>query len=453
MHVWFKQYSRRFCELIIGISLACTQCWYALESARALELPAPASATLFKPTRPHAVALGRLLFYDPILSGGKAVSCATCHHPRFATSDGLSLGVGDGGVGLGPERTLDPRNRPEQRVPRNSPALFNLGAREFKRFFYDGRLEIDENLPGAIRTPLGQDMADGFASLLSAQAMFPVLSADEMAGHYAENEIATVVRQGRLTHEGGAWDLIARRVAAIAQYRQRFDAVIGADKPIRFTDIANVIADFIDFEWRAIDSPFDAYLKGQRDLPEAASRGLQLFYGKAGCASCHAGLLQTDHQFHSIAMPQLGPGKVARFENHSRDTGRFRVTGKRADLYRFRTPSLRNVAHTAPYGHSGAYATLDGVIRHHLDPVSGLKNYSRNQVVLPEFQGVSDWNILDDPDERAAIAAANELPPVDLSEHEITDVIAFLHSLTDARSLQGRLGVPVAVPSGLEVSQ
>lgn len=414
--------------------------------------PLPAPDADFPPQDPRAVELGRLLFYDPILSGSRTVSCATCHHPRFATSDGVSLGLGDGGIGLGPDRGHDPANPPEQRIPRNSPALFNLGATEFTRFFHDGRLEADPARASGIRTPLGADMEAGFASALSAQSMFPVLSGDEMAGHYSENEIAQAVRQGVLTGPGGAWDRLAARVEAIAAYRAGFDAVIGP-RPIRFADIANVIAAFIAVEWRADQSPFDAYLRDGTAMAPAAMRGMALFYGKAGCDGCHSGLFQTDHDFHAIAMPQIGPGKAARFESHSRDTGRMRVTGRAADAYAFRTPSLRNVAETAPYGHSGAYARLEDVVRHHLDPVAALAAYDPAQAVLPGPGFASDFRVLADAAERARIAAANELAPVALSEAEIADLLAFLRALSDPVSLAGRMGVPETVPSGLPVAR
>ncbi|MEL6684848.1 MAG: cytochrome-c peroxidase, partial [Pseudomonadota bacterium] len=91
-------------------------------------LPAPLTDADFAPVDEMEARLGQLLFYDPILSGNGTVSCATCHHPAFGTGDGLSLGIGDGGVGLGPKRVADPDNMPEQRIPRNAPALFNLGA-------------------------------------------------------------------------------------------------------------------------------------------------------------------------------------------------------------------------------------------------------------------------------------------------------------------------------------
>lgn len=429
-------------------------------TALALILPLPVLAqtapeppafppAIFASPDPARVELGQLLFYDPVLSGSGTVSCATCHHPRFGTSDGVSLSLGDGALGLGPERRLDPANPPEQRLPRNAPALFNLGADEFTVMFHDGRLEADATRPHGIRTPLGEDMTQGFDSVLSAQAMFPVLSPDEMAGHYSENPVAEAVRMGQLSQPGGAWDRIAGRVAAIPDYRARFDAVLGPGAPVGFTDISNMIADFIAVEWRADDSAFDRYLSGRGDLTETQARGMALFYGVAGCAACHAGRFQTDHRFHSIAMVQLGPGKTERFESHNRDEGRMRVTGAAADAYAFRTPSLRNVTLTAPYGHAGAYATLEGVIRHHLDPVGALMGYDRSQVTLPDLPA-ADWAILDDPDALAAIAASNDLAPRALSDGDIADLIAFLGALSDPG---GRLGVPQAVPSGLPVDQ
>lgn len=420
--------------------------------AEAAELPPPITDADYVDTTPEAVALGQLLFFDPILSGSKTVACSTCHHPKFGTSDGLSLGLGDGGAGLGPDRHALAENYPEKRIPRNAPALFNLGAKEFTRMFHAGRLEADPTKPGGIRTPLGQEMVEGFSGVLSAQAMFPVLSADEMAGHYSENEISQAVRLGILTGEGGAWDLISKRVEAIPEYRERFDAVIG-DAPIDFTDISDVIAEFIAFEWRADESPFDAHLREIEPLSGLALEGMELFYGKAGCAGCHSGKFLTDHSFHAIAMPQIGPGAVARFETHNRDIGRYKVTGNPDDIYRFRTPSLRNVALTAPYGHAGAYATLEAVVRHHLDPVKALFAYDISQAVLPALEGVDtkDTAILADAREIAEIAEANELAPMDLTDDEVAAILAFLESLTDPGSRDGRLGVPDKLPSGLPV--
>ena len=415
--------------------------------------PLPEANATYAPVDMAQVRLGQLLFYDPILSGSKTVACATCHHPKHATADGLSLGLGDGAHGLGPKRMIDPKNLPEQRVPRNAPALFNLGAHEFTTMFHDGRLEADPTRPSGIRTPLGTEMVQGFASVLSAQSMFPVLSPDEMAGHYTESDVARAVRQGFLTGEDGAWSLISARVADIKEYQSAFEQINGPGHSVTFTDISDVIAEFIAFEWRADDSPFDQYLRTGEPLPKAAHSGMSLFYGKAQCSGCHAGQFQTDHNFHAIALPQIGPGKSARFETHARDEGRLRVTGNPADAYKFRTPSLRNVAQTAPYGHNGTYGTLKAIIRHHLDPVASLKAYDVTQLVLPNLPNSQDFRATRDPYQQAAIAAANELPPSDMSETEITQIVAFLNALSDTASLSGQLGVPRSVPSGLPVDQ
>ena len=206
-------------------------------------------------------------------------------------------------------------------------------------------------------------------------------------------------------------------------------------------------------EWRADNSPFDRYICEGKPLDDIALDGMNLFYGKADCASCHSGRFQTDHDFHAIAMPQIGHGKAARFESHARDEGRMRVTGRAADAYAFRTPSLRNITETAPYGHAGAYADLESVLRHHLDPITALDAYDRSQAVLAILPGAEDFRVLDDVRERAEIAAANTLKPTSLSDQEIHALITFLQSLADPTSVNGRLGVPKSVPSGLPIEQ
>ncbi|WP_372834534.1 cytochrome-c peroxidase [Puniceibacterium confluentis] len=422
--------------------------------ATAAGLPEPVTDAAYAPVNPAEAALGQLLFYDPILSGNREVSCATCHHPRLGTSDGLSLSLGDGGIGLGPDRVADPQNPPEARVPRNAPALFNLGAHEFTRLFHDGRIEVDATRATGFRTPLEDDMVSGFASLLSAQTMFPVLSADEMAGHLQENEVSRAVRQGLLTGPGGAWDLIARRVAAVPGYAAQFARTyprIQTPEDIGFTDISNAIAAFMALEWRSDQAPFDAWLRGTGTLSEQALAGSALFYGRAECHTCHSGPFQTDHGFHAMGAPQIGPGKAAKFEQHSRDEGRFRVTGRAEDLFAFRTPSLRNVAQTAPYGHAGGHADLAGFIADHAAPAQALAGYDISQAVLPELP-VKDAQIMSDPDEVAAIAAAATWS-VNLSEADIAALVAFLDSLTDPAAATGRLGVPSTVPSGLQVAR
>jgi len=417
------------------------------------KLPLPLKDSDYRFVDENEAKLGQLLFYDPILSGNKEVACATCHHPSLGTGDGLSLSLGDGGKGLGINRIVDYENPPEQRVPRNAQPLFNLGAKQFKTLFHDGRVEVDLLRPSGLRTPLEEEMVEGFSSIISAQTMFPVLSADEMAGHYSENEISEAVRRGTLTGKGGAWDLISKRVQSIPEYSNFFINIydhIKTAQDIKFTDISNAVAAFMEFEWRSDTSPFDDFLKGKQNLNISQEKGMELFYGKANCSSCHVGALFTDHKFHATGQPQVGPGKAARFQSHSRDLGRFRVTGNIKDKYAFRTPSLRNVELTGPWGHAGAYSKLEAFINAHLNPQLALYNYDKSNVTLTKYDA-NDWKIMDNATEVKAIADSITIKPIIVSDGEVMDILAFLGTLTDTKSQKGRLGIPETVPSGLKI--
>jgi cytochrome c peroxidase len=431
---------------------------FVLANTAVTERPAPLSDADFPAHSMAEVELGRLLFWDKILSGNRNISCATCHHPKFGTSDGLSLGMGEGGIGLGPDRVADPADYPEQRIPRNAPGLWNVGAAGFTVMFADGRIEVDLTRPSGFRTPLEDEMVSGFASLLSAQTMFPVLSNDEMAGHYEENDVSTLVRQGRLTGPDGAWSVIAARVAAVPDYAARFAGVypeIAAGRGIGFTDISNAVAAYMTFDFRSDSAPFDAWLQGEVALDAAAEAGATLFYGRAGCGTCHSGPLLTDMRFHAMGDPQIGPGKAERFERHQRDIGRMRVSNDPADAYAFRTPSLRNVTLTAPYGHAGAFADLAAYLRQHAAPGSALHGYHPENAVLPAMDlGKPDLVPAPDGADYAGIAAAVTVPPVTLSEGEIADLLAFLKALEDPVAVVGgRMGIPETVPSGLPVDR
>lgn len=449
-------YERAGMQLVKGCAMRRVVLFFALASGMAVSSstqqlagPTPLLDADFPTTDARLADLGHLLFFDPILSGNKNIACATCHHPALATSDAMSLSFGEGGTGLGAKRTLDAENRPLQRIPRNAPALFNLGARGVQALFHDGRVEADPVAPFGIRMPDGRALPRAVPSLLAAQSMLPILSHDEMAGHEGENEIADAVAEKRIQGAGGAWDLIASRVEAVPAYQEAFLAINGR-KNIFITDIAAAIGEFIADEFRAVDSLADRYVAGQETMPQDAILGAELFNGKAGCSSCHSGPLLSDGQFHAIAMPQIGPGKTEG-RSYYRDTGRYDVTGDTQDMYRFRTPSLRNIAITAPYGHDGAFANLEDVVRHHLDPVSSLMAYNLKFALLDaEFAShKSDVAALLDREEISAIAAANELAPVSLSGEEIEAILAYLKCLTDESSLTSGRGVPGSVPSGL----
>ena len=440
---------------LLAVSLAATAPDAAADN-RQFTLPTPTTHADYYDNGapdPARVALGQQLFFEKILSGNRNISCATCHHALAGTGDGLALPVGEGGRGLGVTRdTGAVHNAIHERVPRNAPPLFNLGAREFSRMFHDGRAQPHSGYPSGLETPAGHDLPGNLDNVLAAQAMFPVTSGTEMAGQPGENPVADAAAAGDLV---SVWGQLAARLRDIPGYVDQFVTVfpdVHSAADIEFTHAANAIAAFEAVAWRADNSPFDRFLRGDRSaMSRSALAGLRIFYSprKGNCASCHAGTLQTDHSFRAIAMPQVGPGKGdgAGYE----DFGRERVTGRISDRYRFRVPSLRNVALTAPYGHSGAYDTLEAVIRHHLDPVESLAGYDAKQLRLPRRTDLDrrDLTAMHAPAVVAAIAAANELAPVTLSEREISQLVDFLHALTDPAMLDLRNDVPVAVPSGL----
>ena len=301
-------------------------------------------------------------------------------------------------------------------------------------------------------------MVSGFASLLSAQTMFPVLSGDEMAGHYRESDIAMLVRQGRLTGDDGAWAAIAAKVAAIPDYRQKFSEVypeIAAGRPVHFTDISNAVAAFMTVAFRSTNSPFDQMLRNEAEFDAAQVRGMELFYGDGACSSCHAGSILSDMAYHAMGEPQLGPGKTERFEAHQRDLGRMRVTNDPADAYAFRTPSLRNVTLTAPYGHAGAYSDLANFLRHHVSS-DGLNDYSIADATLPAMNvGKPDLNPSTEAgSDFAAISAAAYQFNREFTEEDIADLLHFLATLEDPIAKSGgHIGIPDSVPSGIPIDR
>lgn len=412
----------RLLAAIVAITSLCS-----VASARQ-RLPGPLQDHDFADGGAHAdimIELGKQLFFDKILSGNLNISCATCHHPFAGTGDDLLLPVGEGANGTVVTRDTGLGfDAVRERVPRNAPPVLNLGAREFTTLFHDGRIQPGPDSPGRIASPAGNQLPAGLNNALAAQAMFPVTSATEMAGQPGENPVADAAAVGRLSGPDGVWDQLAERLRGIDAYATQFIAAfddVSNAEDIRFSHAANAIAAFEAAAWRSDDSPFDRFLRGESAaLSPVQIRGMNLFYGRAGCSGCHTGALQTDHSFH----------------------------------YRFRVPSLRNVALTAPYGHSGAYNTLDAVVYHHLNPLEALENYDRGQVRMPRRPDLDayDGYAMNDPSIRAAIAAANELPPVELRESDIRALIEFLHALTDTSALDMRSDVPASVPSGLSVA-
>ena len=417
----------------------------------AAELPRPLSEADFIDFDPAQAAIGRLLFYDKILSGNRNISCGTCHHPTLGTGDGLSLGIGEGGEGLGPKRNAGSgEDRIPKRIPRNAPALWNLGAREINTMFHDGRLMTSDRYGNGFDSPAEEWLPQGFNSILAAQAVFPLVAQFEMAGNPRENEVAGAVHD----RIDAAWPIIAKRVRTIPAYGEKFVAAFdNIDSPdqVSITEIANALAAFMGTEWQSFDSPFDAYLNGDAEaLTEDQTAGMDLFYGKANCAQCHAGPLMSDQDFYALTLPQFGPGRTRSFDPIPRDVGRMGKSDDLADAYRFRTPMLRNVALTAPYGHNGAYPTLEGIVRHHIDEAP---QWSRELANLPpaEWIAATDFAAQDDRLEAARHLLARDTVPLNLSDMEVAELVAFLNALTGETNATSMERVPKQVPSGLPV--
>ena len=408
----------------------------------------------FFPVKQNRVKLGRLLFYDNILSGNRNISCGTCHNHDLHTTDGLSLGVGEGGSGIGIERTSGYANsKIKKRIPRNSPALFNLGAKEIRVMFYDGKLSFGDEYDNKFNSPAEEWLHKDVANLLAAQALLPLSSEFEMAGNSGENQVAGAIYD-RIDL---GWPIISKRVRIIPEYGKLFMEAFDEIKnptEVNISHIANALSDFINFEWRSYDSPYDSFIAGNKEaLNTKQKKGMDLFFGKAKCAECHNGKFFTDQKFYALALPQFGPGRTRFLDPYVRDVGRMGETDKLEDAYRFRTQTLRNVALTAPYGHNGSYATLEGIIRHHFDPINSLENWDSSQVILPKAKWLEniDFVVLKDRLERKRLKSHLDIKPIELSANEVSELVSFMHSLTGTNSIWGKLGKPKQVPSGLPV--
>jgi cytochrome c peroxidase len=414
-------------------------------AALADPLPQPLSHLDFISFDMEQARIGHQLFYDPILSGNRNITCAHCHHPDFGTSDGLSLGIGEGGMGLGPDRTPGQgRDRVRKRIPRNAPALWNLGARELHTLFHDGRLTKSDLYGNGFNSPAEEWLPQGLNSILAAQALFPLTAQFEMAGNVAENEIIGAVTD-RIDL---GWPILAKRVRTQPEYGAAFVAAfdhIQTPEEVTIVEIANALAAFMALEWQSIDSPFDRYLAGDHTALNADQKaGMDLFYGKAQCSTCHSGSLLSDQKFHALSLPAFGPGRTRRFDPYARDVGHMGESDALEDAYRFRTPMLRNIALSGPYGHNGAYATLEGMIRHHLNPQAAKVLWTKEDAGLPDIPWLAgaDFVIQSDRIEMARHSAKIDITPIALTDQEVAQLVTFMHALTGQSLDRPLFGVP-----------
>jgi cytochrome c peroxidase len=213
------------------------------------------------PSTPAKVELGRMLYYEPRISGNGTISCATCHNPALGWADGLAKGIGINGTKLG----------------RSSPTVANAAYYDVQ--FWDGR-----------------------AATLEDQAKGPVENPNEM---------------------GGKGERVVSTLKAIPGYVQKFQEAFGSPE-VTFDRFAMAVAAFertvVD-----LDSPFDRWARGDdKAMTESAQRGLDLFAGKANCAVCHSGPNLADKRYHNIGLQDGDVGRYA-ISKADIDKGAFRT--------------------------------------------------------------------------------------------------------------------------------
>ncbi len=230
-------------------------------------------------------ALGAKLFTDPRLSGDNSMSCATCHRPDHAFTDGKDRSTGANG----------------EQLARNTPTLLNVSLHT--TFAWDGR-----------------------GTSLESQSLEPIADRNEMNQDL---------------------DALVLELTGDSEYQQSFERVFGGPATIE-----RVGAALAEYQRTLVtgNSPFDRFLRGDADaLSPLAKQGLELFMGDSECITCHLG-------------PRLSDGKHYRLGIGRQDKGRGAITHDTEDNYRFRVPTLRNVARTAPYMHDGSKRTLNDVV-------------------------------------------------------------------------------------------
>ena len=413
-----------------------------------------------KPVEDDLFQLGKELFFSKTLSGNFDVACASCHHPLLAGGDKLSLPVGESAYEpdlLGPGRwhnwtkSKDPRSYGGPNVPRHSQTTFNTALYN-NTMFYDGRIfrlfAQDGKSPAGqsgFRTPDSQlwqaDPLAG-ASLLAAQARFPVVSAHEMLGFGFEKSESHAQARELLTERLRASKDEKGRNNWLGLFQRAFKKQqASANEVITFENIQEAIAAY-ERSQVFIDNDWYGFVKGEQDrLSLQQKRGAVLFFksakeGGAGCVNCHKPPIFTDEKFHNIAIPQFGRGILAGGE----DFGRRGVSQEDKDRYGFRTPSLLNSALTMPYGHTGAFLDLKSIIKHHLSPEDSLEAFDFNFAKNEQLKYASKLYGKAKPlsfealkDLKARQKSQTSLLPANLklSDEQIAALEAFLQSLTD----------------------
>jgi cytochrome c peroxidase len=355
------------------------------------------------------VELGKELFFSRSLSFGDDVACASCHDPRLAGTDNLSLPVGVGvhdPMIVGPGRRhdgnfyIDPKADTGPNVGRNSPTTFNIAFYD-KAMFWDGRVEVVElsaqggdYIPANISTPNGEGRLirtpDSYSNgpddnagmnLTTAQARFPVTAVTEMRGFSSEAGQTNEEIRNNLIQK-----LIQRNWEV--SFRDAFDDYVSSTESIvSYDNVALALGEYQRSQV-ALDNPFFQYLEGNYSaISQVAVSGAIKFFDEeqGGCFECHSGAHFSDENFYALATPQIGRGK----NSFRQDYGRYNVARRIVDRHAFRTPSLLNTELTHPYMHAGALNSLEEAIGWHFSSGQKLSEYDFTLQSLPQFEGLT----------------------------------------------------------------
>jgi cytochrome c peroxidase len=432
---------------------------------------------LGRPVDTDLAGLGRLLFFDSFLALHGDNSCAGCHAPQngFGDTQSIAIGVGNNGV-VGKSRT-GPRNQ------RRSPMLINTAF--LPKLMLNGRFAavsgdpFDNSEGFRFPAPEGREaFGPGdrrIPHLLTAQGHIPPTELPEMAGFTGTRGTLDPLFDALDEGQGASVpspddsgsrnapirEAVLARLNASSAYRERFGALyprVARGGEITFPMVGQALAEF-QISLTFADAPIDRFARGQRSaMSPEAKRGAVLFFGRAGCVSCHtvagsSNEMFSDFEGHVVGVPQIAPAFGAGKGNvlfdgpeRNEDFGLEQVTGDPLDRYKFRTSPLRNVALQPAFFHNGAFTRLEDAVRHHLDALRSARAYS------PEAAGLAPDLRQTGPVEPVLKRLSPRLAtPLRLGEEEIADLVAFLRDgLLDARARPDSLCrlVPASLPSG-----
>lgn len=320
---------KTFIFLFLVIFISCNSKKGNVNNDVYISLPTKVKSPLNNISSPEKIQLGKLLFYDPILSGNKDVACATCHHPDFAYAEPLDLSIGVNGLGLGRKRHFKAKNNIPF-VKRNAHTILNTA--------YNG-IDIKGNYYPK-KAPM---FWDNRAHSLEEQSLEPIASLEEMRGTQINETVIL--------------DTIVNRLKNISAYQKLFLKSFPKESShINVNSIGKALA---AFERTLItpNSRFDQYIAGKTNaISETEKEGFRLFK-KAKCNLCHSGPMFSDFKIHTLGIKD---NKKLNFSDDGFDK-----------KYGFRTPSLRNLRHTAPYMHNGKLKTLLEVLEFYEDISTG----------------------------------------------------------------------------------